>query len=283
MKAVPGHSAVFCCLTEKIDKDVLDAAGKDLKVVSTISVGHEHIDLAECKQRGIRVGYTPDVLTDATAELTLGLLLATGRRLIEANREVYNGGWKTGWSPSWMCGPGVKNAVMGIVGFGRIGEAVASRLIPFLPKEIIYSSRSAKDEAAKKCNARRVAFDELLKESDYVIICCALNPETTHLINEAALKRMKSSAILINTSRGGCVDQDALYKALVDGQIRAAGLDVTTPEPLPLDHPLLTLPNAVLLPHIGSADIDTRIEMSRITGCNILAALKGEEMISELL
>lgn len=268
-------------MTEKIDREVLDSAGADLKVVSTISVGHEHIDLAECKSRGIRVGFTPDVLTDATAELTLALLLATGRRLIESNKEVYNGGWAS-WAPSWMCGPGVKDSVMGIVGFGRIGQAVASRLVPFLPREIIYSNRSSKDEEAKKYNARRVEFPQLLAESDYVILCCAFTPETRNLIDEKALQMMKSSAILINTSRGGCVDQDALYKALKSGEIRAAGLDVTTPEPLPLDSPLLTLNNIVLLPHIGSADINTRVEMSRITGCNILAGLKGEEMISEL-
>lgn len=256
-------------------------AGENLKVVGTISVGHEHIDVAECKRRGIRVGYTPDVLTDATAELTMALLLSTGRRLVEDNKEVYNGGWQA-WSPSWMCGPGVKDSVMGIVGFGRIGEAVASRIVPFLPREIIYFNRSDKEAVAKKYNARRVSFETLLAESDYVIICCALSEETKNLIDAAALKKMKSTAILINTSRGGCVDQDALYEALKSGEIRAAGLDVTTPEPLPLDSPLLKLDNVVLLPHIGSADINTRIEMARITGCNILAALKGEKMISEL-
>lgn len=227
------------------------------------------------------MGYTPDVLTDATAELTLALLLATGRRLVESNKEVYNGGWQS-WAPSWMCGPGVKGSTMGIVGFGRIGQAVASRLVPFLPKEIIYSNRSNKEEEAKRYNARRVDFEQLLQESDYVILCCALTPETKNLIGEKALKQMKPSAILINTSRGGCVDQDALYNALTRGEIRAAGLDVTTPEPLPLDSPLLTLANVVLLPHIGSADINTRIEMSRITGCNVLAGLNGGKMISEL-
>lgn len=281
LKGVVGHHGIFCALTEKIDEEVLEAAGSGLKVVSTISVGHEHINLAACKARNIRVGYTPDILTDATAELTLALTLATGRRLIEASKEVYNGGWKS-WDPSWMCGPGIKGSVMGIVGFGRIGQAVASRLVPFLPKEIIYSSRSSKDAEAKKYSARHVKIEELLKESDYVILCCAFTEETRNLINEKALKSMKSTAILINTSRGGCVDQTALYDALKNGEIRAAGLDVTNPEPLPLDSPLLTLNNVVLLPHIGSADITTRIEMSKITGSNILAGLKGTDMISEL-
>lgn len=181
-----------------------------------------------------------------------------------------------------MCGPGIKDSVVGIVGFGRIGEAIASRIVPFLPKEIIYFNRSNKDYFASKYGARRVEMDELLTSSDYVIICCALTAETHHLIDANALGKMKPTAILINSSRGGCVDQDALFHALQTGQIRAAGLDVTTPEPLPLDSPLLTLNNIVLLPHIGSADINTRIDMSRITGCNILAGLKGIKMLSEL-
>jgi glyoxylate/hydroxypyruvate reductase len=235
----------------------------------------------ECKKRGIKVGYTPDVLTDATAELTMALLLATSRRLLEANKEVFNGGWKA-WSPSWMCGMGLKNSVVGIVGFGRIGQEVAKRIVPFKPARLLYQNRSDKNIAAKEIGAERVVFSELLKSSDFVIICCALTPETTHLFNEVALAQMKRNAILINTARGGIVDQDALYEALVNGEIGGAGLDVCSPEPLPLDSPLLTLPNCVILPHIGSADIETRIEMSRITACNILAGLNGVKMMSEL-
>lgn len=280
LEGVTGKDAIYCALTEIIDKEVLDQAGPNLKVVSTISVGYEHIDVKECKKRGIRVGYTPDVLTDATAEITISLVLATGRRLFEANKEVYNGGWAA-WSPSWMCGPGVKDSVVGIIGFGRIGVEVARRLVPFKPSSILYHSRTQKYDA-EKIGAERAALDELLKKSDYVIITCALTPETKHIINADALKKMKPNAILINTSRGGCIDQEALYDALSTKQIRGAGLDVTTPEPLPLDSPLLTLDNIVILPHIGSADINTRIEMSRITGCNILAGLKGIKMLSEL-
>lgn len=237
--------------------------------------------MIECKKRGIRIGYTPDVLTDATAELTLALLLATSRRLIEAHKEVFNGGWKA-WSPSWMCGPGLKNSTVGIIGFGRIGQEVAKRIVPFKPIRILYQNRSERAAEAKEINAERVTFDELLINSDFIIITCALTSETTNLFNEAAFAKMKKTAILVNTSRGGFIDQTALYYALKRGQIRAAGLDVTTPEPLPLDSPLLSLPNCVILPHIGSADIDTRIEMSRITACNILAGLKGVKMISEL-
>lgn len=272
---------MYCALTEKIDSELLDKAGPDLKVIGTISVGYDHIDLAECKKRGIRVGYTPDVLTDATAELTLALLLATSRRIIESHKEVFNGGWKS-WAPSWMCGPGLKDSVVGIIGLGRIGHEVAKRIVPFKPKKIIYQNRSEKLAEAKEIGAERVDLDTLLIQSDFVIVCCALTPETSLLFNETNFAKMKSTAIFVNTSRGGIVDQNALYNALTSGTIYAAGLDVTTPEPLPLDSPLLTLPNCVILPHIGSADINTRIEMSKITAKNILSGLKGEQMIAEL-
>ncbi|XP_059608874.1 glyoxylate reductase/hydroxypyruvate reductase isoform X2 [Phlebotomus argentipes] len=281
LKNVCGKDGIFCALTEKIDVELLDQAGPNLKVVATISVGFDHIDVPECRKRGIRVGYTPDVLTDATAELTLALLLATGRRLLEASQEVYNGGWQA-WAPSWMCGPGVKGATVGLVGFGRIGQEVAKRLVPFKPASILYHSRTNHPYEAGQVGAEKVSLNELLLRSDFVIILCALTNDTHHIIDAEALAKMKSTAILINTSRGGCVDQEALCEALQSGRIRAAGLDVTTPEPLPLDSPLLALKNVVLLPHIGSADITTRQEMSRITACNILAGLKGVKMISEV-
>lgn len=238
--------------------------------------------MAECKKRGIRVGYTPDVLTDATADLTMALLLATSRRLIEGNRDVHNGGWKS-WSPLYMCGPSIKNSTVGIVGFGRIAQEVAKRLIPFKPQRIVYSNRSDSREAeAKALGVQRVTFDKLLNISDFVILLCALAPETKHLINAKTLAQMKSTAILINCSRGPCVEQNDLFEALSRKTIRAAGLDVTTPEPLPLSSPLLTLDNCVVIPHIGSAEIETRNEMSRITARNILGALDQSAMISEL-
>lgn len=237
--------------------------------------------MEECRKRGVRIGYTPDVLTDATAELTMALLLATSRRLFEANREVYNGGWKA-WSPSWMCGLGVKNSTVGIVGFGRIGYEVAKRIVPFKPKQILYFNRSEKSQFATETGAVRVGSNDLLATSDFVICTIALTPDTHHLFNDTAFSKMKSNAVFINTSRGGVVDQDALYEALRNKQIYAAGLDVTTPEPLPLDSPLLTLPNCTILPHVGSAEYDTRNEMSRITACNILAGIKGIRMVDEL-
>lgn len=260
---------------------MLDAAGSQLKCVSTISVGYEHIDVEECNKRGIRVGYTPDVLTDATAELTVALLLAASRRLFEANKEVYNGGWKS-WAPMWMCGQGLKGSRVGLLGFGRIGQEIAARILPFKPKEITYTTRTPRPQEAAAVSARHVNFEEMLCNSDFIVVCCALTPQTKEIFNAAAFKKMKSNCIFINTARGGVVDQNALYDALKSKTIQAAGLDVTTPEPLPLGEPLLKLDNVVILPHIGSADIETRKEMSRITARNILAALAGEKMEAEV-
>lgn len=238
--------------------------------------------MQECKKRGIRIGYTPGVLTDATADLTVALLLATSRRLIEGNRDVHSGGWKS-WSPLYMCGPSIKNSTVGIVGFGRIAQEVAKRLLPFKPARIIYSNRSNSREAeAKEIGAERVELNDLLSTSDFVILLCALTPETTNLINAKTLATMKQTAILINCARGQVVNQDDLYAALKNNVIRAAGLDVTTPEPLPLDSPLLTLNNCVVIPHIGSAEIETRNEMAEITVNNVLGALKNDEMVSEI-
>lgn len=282
LREIKGKDALYCALTDKIDAEVLDAAGPQLKCVSTISVGFEHIDVKECKKRGIRVGYTPDVLTDATAELTVALLLATNRRLFEANKDVYNGGWKS-WSPMWMCGQGLKNSRVGFFGFGRIGQEIAARILPFKPSLITYTTRSARPDEAAKVNAKHVDFSEMIALSDFIIVCCALTPETKEIFNAVAFNKMKSNCIFINTARGGVVDQKSLYEALKTKKILAAGLDVTTPEPLPLDDPLLKLDNIVVLPHIGSADIETRKEMSRITARNILAALKGSEMESEVI
>lgn len=282
LREIKGKDALYCALTDKIDTEVLDAAGPQLKCVSTISVGFEHIDVQECKKRGIRVGYTPDVLTDATAELTVALLLATNRRLFEANKDVYNGGWKS-WSPMWMCGHGLKNSRVGFFGFGRIGQEIAARIVPFKPSLITYTTRSARPDEAAKVNAKHVDFSEMITLSDFIIVCCALTPATKEIFNAEAFNKMKSNCIFINTARGGVVDQKALYDALKSKRILAAGLDVTTPEPLPLDDPLLKLDNIVVLPHIGSADIETRKEMSRITARNILAALKGCEMESEVI
>ncbi|CAK1555551.1 unnamed protein product [Leptosia nina] len=271
-------NALFVTIKEKIDGEVLDAAGPQLKVVATISVGHDHLDVAECRKRGIRVANTPELLTDATAELTLALLLCTSRRLPEALNAVRDGGW-TKWSLTWMVGPGLADATVGIVGFGRIGQAVAKRIKPFQVARILYSNRS---ERPNDIGATRVTFDELLKESDFVICCIAFTPDSKEIFNRSAFEKMKKTAIFINTSRGGTVDQAALVEILKEGRIRAAGLDVTTPEPLPLDSPLLKLKNCVVLPHIGSATIEATNAIAEMTARNILAGLTGDRMPGEL-
>ncbi|RVE48033.1 hypothetical protein evm_007345 [Chilo suppressalis] len=280
LKEVAGTNGIYCALTDKIDKELLDAAGPNLKVVATISVGYDHIDVQECKRRGIKIGYTPDVLTDATAELTLALLLSTSRRLPEAQHEARTGGWVS-WAPTWMTGPGLASSTVGIVGFGRIGQAVARRVKAFNTSKILYYNRSEKPKA-RETGAVKVSFDELLRDSDFVICCAALVSETKEIFNKSAFDKMKNTAVFINTSRGGTVDQDALIEALKTNNIRAAGLDVTTPEPLPLDSPLFKLKNCVILPHIGSASIEARNTMSELTANNILTALNGKDMPAEL-
>lgn len=279
-KSIPGVNAIFCTLSDKINKEILDAAGPELKVVATISVGFDHIDVAECKKRGVKIGYTPNVLTDATAELTMALLLSTSRRLPEAQHEARTGGWVS-WAPTWMTGPGLAGSTVGIVGFGRIGQAVARRVQSFGTSKILYFNRSEKQEA-KEIGAIKVSFDELLSQSDFVICCAPLVPETNEIFNKSAFEKMKRSAVFINTSRGGTVNQDALIEALQNNTIWAAGLDVTTPEPLPLDSPLFKLKNCVVLPHIGSATIQTRNTMSELSANNILTALNGTNMPAEL-
>lgn len=282
IKNISKKNALFCLLTDKIDAEVLDKAGTDLKIIATMSVGYDHLEVQEIKKRGIKIAYTPDVLTDATAELTVALLLATSRRLLEANEEARTGGWKA-WSPFWMCGPGLQNSTVGIFGFGRIGQEIAMRLKPFKPKKIIYFNRSDKSAEAQKIGAERVTFHELLEQSDFISVSCALTPDTKEIFNEDAFKRMKPNAVFVNTSRGGVVDQNALIKALQENTIWGAGLDVMTPEPLPLDNPLFKLKNCVILPHIGSACIETRNEMAVLCAMNIVAAFEGKPLLSELL
>ncbi|XP_064423166.1 glyoxylate reductase/hydroxypyruvate reductase-like [Latimeria chalumnae] len=281
LKKVVGLDGLYCLLTEKIDAELLDAAGPNLKIVSTMSVGYDHVSLEELKKRGIRLGYTPDVLTDAVAELTIALLLTTSRRLIEAVDEAKNGGWGT-WKPLWMCGYQLSQSTVGILGLGRIGVAVAERLKPFGIKKFIYSDIAPLPEIAAKIQAEYVPLDVLARESDFLTVCCALTPETQSICNKHLFSKMKPTSVFINTSRGGVVNQDDLYQALVSGQIAAAGLDVTVPEPLPTDHPLFKLKNCVILPHIASATLSTRNAMAALAANNLLAGLKGEPMPKEL-
>ncbi|XP_062484201.1 glyoxylate reductase/hydroxypyruvate reductase-like, partial [Pezoporus occidentalis] len=242
LAGVAGKHGVLCLLSDRIDREVLEAAGPGLKVISTMSVGFDHLALEEIKKRGIRVGYTPDVLTDATAELSVALLLSACRRLPEAVEQVKNGGWTT-WKPLWMCGYGLSDSTVGIIGLGRIGQAVARRLKPFGVKKFLYTGSGPKPGSDVEFEAEFVPLTRLAEESDFVVVTCALTPATQGMCNKDFFTRMKKTSVFVNTSRGSVVNQEDLYNALAHGQIAAAGLDVTTPEPLPTDHPLLSLKN----------------------------------------
>jgi len=272
---VPGVQGLYCLLTDPVDAVLLDAAGSSLKVVSQMAVGYDNIDVAACTARGIPVGNTPGVLTETTADLAVALMLATARRLVEAAEYLKAGKWAT-WRPMELTGFDVSGSTVGIVGFGRIGKAVARRLRGFGCR-ILYHD-PAPDPDAGSLGASFVNFDTLLKSSDFITLHVPLTDDTRGLIGQAELAQMKPEAVLINTSRGPVLDQDALLAALRAGQIAGAGLDVTTPEPLPADHPLLDLPNVVVLPHIGSASRATRLRMAQLAVDNLLAGLRGERL-----
>jgi glyoxylate reductase len=248
-------------LSDRIDATLIAGAPK-LRAVANYAVGYDNIDLQAAADRGIAVGNTPDVLTDATADLAFALLLAAARKIPEAVGSVRQGDWLT-WEPARYLGAEVHGATLGIVGFGRIGQAMAKRARGF-EMEVLHTGDTA--------------LPSLLERSNYVSLHLPLNAETRHLIDADALTRMKPSAILVNTARGEIVDLDALARALTTGQIAGAALDVTDPEPLPPDHPLLKAPNVIVTPHIGSATRATRERMADIAVDNLLAALDGRAM-----
>ncbi|MBG9789996.1 2-hydroxyacid dehydrogenase [Brevibacillus laterosporus] len=268
---------LYVMLSDRIDRELIDAA-PHLKVVSTLAVGYDNIDVEACKKRGIVVTNTPDVLTDATADLAFGLLMAAGRRFVEANRVLMNGEWKT-WSPYFMAGQRIHGATIGIIGMGRIGEAVAKRASGF-DMRILYHNRSRKVEAEETYGATYCSLPDLLCESDYVVLLTPLTEETKGLMGEEQFAMMKSTAVFINASRGATVDEVALYQALKQETIWAAGLDVFQQEPIPTDHPLLSLPNVVALPHIGSATYETRDRMAMLVSQNLVAVLSGDEAVT---
>ena len=266
---------LYCLLTERVDEELLAHAPK-LRVVSVMAVGVDNVDLDACTRRGIPVGHTPGVLTETTADLTWALLLAAARRLAEAQQAVHQGRWIT-WEPLGFLGQDVHGKTLGIVGLGRIGSAVARRALGF-GMRLLYHNRRPRPELEAALGAQYVDLPTLLRESDFVSLHAPLTPETRHLIGEAELRAMKPTAVLINTARGGLVDPQALYRALKEGWIWAAALDVTEPEPLPPDHPLLTLPNCLVTPHIGSASHATRARMAVMAAENLLAGLRGERL-----
>jgi lactate dehydrogenase-like 2-hydroxyacid dehydrogenase len=266
---------LFCLLTIPIREETLQNAPR-LCVISNMAVGHDNIDVAACTRRGIPVGNTPGVLTDGTADLTMALLLAIARRLPEASRDAQEGRWTT-WSPTGWLGSDLYDATLGIVGMGKIGRAVAERAKGF-GMRLVYSDTTPNPQVEASLGAERLSLIELLKESDFVSLHTPFTSETRHLLNEETLRLMKPTAILVNTSRGAVVDTNALARALSEGWIAAAALDVTDPEPLPPDHPLFSLSNCLIVPHIGSATQNTRRAMAERACQNLLAGLRGERL-----
>jgi glyoxylate reductase len=273
IQRLPGLDGLLCLLTDRIDAEVMDTAGPGLKVISNCAVGVDNVDMLAATARGIPVGNTPGVLTEATADFTFALLMAAARRVMEGERQVRSGGWKT-WSLNYLLGADFAGATLGIVGYGRIGRAVARRAMGF-GMRIVYSD--PQPEATEPgVEAIRVDFDTLLRGSDFISLHTPLTNETRGLLNADAFAKMKPTAVLVNTSRGPVVDQAALYDALNSKQIFAAALDVTVPEPLPTDSPLLSLDNCIIAPHIASASWQTRQNMSRMAAENLIAGLKEE-------
>lgn len=275
LDAMTGADGLLCTLVDTVDGALLDRAPA-LKVVSTFSVGLDHIDLAACAERGIPVGHTPDVLTETTADTAFALLLAAARRLREGIDYVRDGRWQE-WDPDLLLGRDVHSTRLGIVGMGRIGNAIARRGVAF-GMTVGYWSRSAKPDTEESLGAQRLSLGELLETSDHVVVSCALTDETRHIIDAKALQTMKSSATLVNIGRGPLVDTDALVAALRSGSIFAVGLDVTDPEPLPAHHPLLTLPNCTVIPHLGSSSVETRLAMAHLAVDNLAAGMNGEPL-----
>lgn len=272
---VRGVDGLLCMLTDRVDAEVLDAAGPGLKVVSTYAVGFDNIDVDAATARRIAVGNTPGVLTEATADFAFALLMAAARRVTEAERYLRAGKWQT-WQPSGLLGLDFFGATLGLVGFGRIGQAVARRASGFGMRVIYFSPTTPHNPSL---NAAPVeSLDALLAQSDFVSLHTPLTPQTRRMVNADFLLKMKPNAVLVNTARGGVLDQDALYDALKNNRIFAAALDVTDPEPLPLDSPLLTLENCLIVPHIGSASHKTRDDMAVLAAENLIAGLKGERL-----
>lgn len=277
LASVRGVDGLLSLLTDRVDDELLDAAGPSLRVVSNFAVGYDNIDVPACTRRGVAVGNTPGVLTETTADLAFALLMAVARRLPEGRDYVRDDRWRT-WGPMLLLGKDLHGGTLGLVGFGRIGREMARRAIGFGMRTLYHDLSRAEPEVERSLNATHVPLDELLAEADFVSLHTVLSAETRHLIDAAALARMKPGAILINTSRGPVVDHDALVEALRSGHLFGAGLDVTDPEPLRADHPLVRLPNCLVVPHIASASERTRDRMAIKAARNLLAGLRGEPL-----
>jgi len=267
--------ALVTLLSDKIDSEVFDVAPK-LRIVSQLAVGFDNIDLQEATKRGIYITNTPEVLTDTTADFSWALLMAVARRVVEADKYVRSGQWKVAWHPDMMTGRDIHGATIGIVGAGRIGYAMAKRAKGFDMKILFYDV-IPRPEMEKDFGAKRLDLNALLKEADFVSIHVPLMKETHHLMNEERLKLMKKTAYLINNSRGPVIDEKALYKALKEGWIAGAGMDVFEQEPTPMDNPLLKFESVVVAPHISSASLETRAQMSEMVADNLIAFFQGNK------
>jgi lactate dehydrogenase-like 2-hydroxyacid dehydrogenase len=277
LEKVRGVDGLLSLLTDRVDDELLDAAGPQLRVVSNFAVGFDNIDVPACARRGVAVGNTPGVLTETTADLAFALLMAVARRLPEARDFVRDDRWQT-WGPMLLLGKDLHGATLGLVGFGRIGREMARRATGFGMRTLYHARSRAEADVERELHASYAPLDILLAESDFVSLHTALNEGTRHLIDAAALARMKPGAILVNTSRGPVVDQDALAEALRSGHLFGAGLDVTDPEPLRADHELVRLPNCLVVPHIASASERTRDRMAEKAARNLVAGIRGEPL-----
>jgi glyoxylate reductase len=273
LQKVADAEGVLTLLTEKVDDEFLNHAPK-AKVVANMAVGFDNIDVAACTRRKVVVTNTPGVLTETTADFAFALLMSAARFVVPGMNYVRDGKWKT-WSPTLFVGQDVHHATLGIVGMGRIGQEMAKRGRGF-DMEIVYYDVYRREDLEREHGYRYVDMDGLLAQSDFVTVHVDLNPQTRHLFSTDAFKKMKKTAYLINAARGPIVDTDALYEALKSGEIAGAGLDVTDPEPIPADHPILELDNAVICPHIASASLQTRTKMAILAADNIVAVLAGE-------
>ena len=268
------RDGLLSLLTDRVDARLMDAA-PNLRVISNLAVGYDNIDVDAATERRIPVGNTPGVLTETTADFAFALLMAVARRIPEAQSYIRDGNWRT-WHPTVLSGQDIFGATLGIIGFGRIGQAVARRAKGF-NMTILVNTEENKDKI-QEIGAEEASFERVLSESDFVSLHVPLTETTQHMIGERALALMKSSAILINTARGSVIDGEALYKALDRGDILAAGLDVTDPEPIPLDDPLLSLDNCLVVPHIASASVATRAKMADMAADNLIAGITGNHL-----
>ena len=277
VKKIAGCEGVLSLLTERIDAELMDAAGPQLKVVSNFAVGFNNVDVTEATRRGIRVGNTPGVLTEATADMAFALLISASRRIVEAQDYIREGNWKT-WEPLGHIGQELVGKTLGIVGMGRIGHALARRCHGGWNMRILYVDKFRNEVAEQDFDAQQVEWNTLLSESDFVSVHVDLNSETEGMFDRDAFAQMRPTAVFVNSARGPIHNQQDLYDALVQGEIFAAGLDVTNPEPLDLEDPLLKLSNCVIAPHIASGTVSSRNGMAEIAANNLLAGVRGEPL-----